>query len=246
MKLYSFKEHFLELKTRLLRIISIFLVIFCICYYFSDDIYSFLLMPLSNLSNNTVRNIIYTGLTEAFFTYVKLSAFAAFVIIIPIIAIEVYLFISPGLYVHEKKIIAFILLLAPILFLSGGVFVFYVVMPKAWYFFLSFEKRDLIIPIILEAKISEYLNLIIQLIVAFGLAFQLPIVLVILKLLNIITVSGLQNKRRLAVVINFILAGILTPPDILSQFALAIPLLLLYEVSIIICNFIEKNQGTRC
>ncbi|AFB26811.1 MULTISPECIES: twin-arginine translocase subunit TatC [spotted fever group] len=240
MKLYSFQEHLLELKIRLLRIFTAFIIIFAICYYFSDNIYSVLLKPLAKLSGDTVRNIIYTGLTEAFFTYIKLAAFTAFTIIIPIIALECYLFISPGLHRHEKKIIAFILFMSPILFWCGSIFVFYFVMPKAWNFFLSFEKRDMILPIVLEARISEYLNLVIHLIIAFGVAFQLPVVIMILNILKIVKVQTLKQKRCIAVVINFIIAGILTPPDILSQFALAIPLLLLYETSIIICNFIEK------
>lgn len=242
MKLYSFQEHLLELKTRLFRIISIFIIVFAVCYYFSDEIYGFLLEPLAKLSGSNLRNIIYTGLTEAFFTYIKLAAFAAFSIIIPIISLETYLFISPGLYQNEKKIIAFILFLSPILYWCGSIFVFYFVMPKAWNFFLSFEKRDMIVPIILEARISEYLNLVIHLIIAFGVAFQLPVVIVILNILKIIKVKMLKQKRRVAIVVNFIIAGILTPPDILSQFALAIPLLLLYELSIVICNYIEKTE----
>ncbi|HJD56173.1 MAG TPA: twin-arginine translocase subunit TatC [Rickettsia endosymbiont of Pyrocoelia pectoralis] len=242
MKLYSFQEHLSELKTRLFRIISIFIIIFAACYYFSDEIYSFLLEPLAKLSNGNLRNIIYTGLTEAFFTYIKLAAFAAFSIIIPIISLETYLFISPGLYKGEKKIIAFILFLSPILYWCGSMFVFYFVMPKAWNFFLSFEKRDMIVPIILEARISEYLNLVIHLIIAFGIAFQLPVVIIILNILKIIKVKILKQKRRIAIVVNFIIAGILTPPDILSQFALAIPLLLLYELSIVICNYLEKTE----
>lgn len=242
MNLYSFQEHLSELKIRLFRIFIIFIIAFAICYYFSDTIYSFLLEPLAKLSKNNLRNIIYTGLTEAFFTYIKLAAFSAFSIIIPVIALECYLFVSPGLYSHEKKIIGFILFISPILFWCGSIFVFYFVMPKAWNFFLSFEKRDIIVPIMLEARISEYLNLVIHLIIAFGAAFQLPVIIIILNILKIVKAQTLKQKRRIAVVINFIIAGILTPPDILSQFALAIPLLLLYEISIIICNYIEKTE----
>jgi len=246
MKLYTLQEHLLELKARIFRIFFIFFVIFGICYYCSDYIYNFLLQPLANLeadlSHNNVRKIIYTRLTEAFFTYIKLAAFSAFVIIIPVITIECYLFISPGLYRSEKRIAAFILFMSPILFWSGSIFVFYLVMPQAWRFFLSFEQHDVIMPIILEAKISEYLSLVIQLIIAFGISFQLPIILLILNLLKIIKVQELKNKRRLAVVINFIIAGILTPPDIISQITLALPLLLLYEISIVMCQFVE-NRG---
>jgi sec-independent protein translocase protein TatC len=213
-----------------------------VCYYFSNYIYDLLLEPLAKLSQDHVRRVIYTGLAEAFFTYLKLAAFTSLIITIPILATEIYLFISPGLHKSERRIAAFILFMSPILFWLGGIFVFYYVMPRAWHFFLGFENNDASMPLVLEAKISEYLSLVIQLIIAFGLAFQLPIVLLILNLVKVVTVVGLQEKRRLAVVINFIIAGILTPPDVISQIALAIPMLLLYEISIIMCKFVE-NRG---
>ncbi len=250
MKSYTIKEHFLELKIRVLRISLIFIFCFIICYYFSNNIYNILLKPLANLSydnlnHGNIRKIIYTGLTEAFFTYIKLAAFSAFLMIMPLIALECYLFIKPGLYTNEKKYAAILLLMSPLLFWAGSIFVFHVVMPRAWQFFLSFENNNIIVPIILEAKISEYLNLIIQLIMAFGIAFQLPIIILILNLLKILKAEDLAKKRRLSIVINFIIAGIITPPDILSQFALAIPMLLLYEISIIMCKFVE-NRGAQC
>ena len=236
-------EHLHELKVRIIVILASFITAFITCYYFSNNIYNFLLQPLADLNEEHLRRIIYTGLAEAFITYLKLAAFSSFLIIVPIIAIQSYLFISPGLCNYEKKIAAFILLMSPLLFWSGSIFVFYYVMPRAWHFFLSFENSNAVIPIMLEAKISEYLNLVIHLVVAFGVAFQLPIILLILNLLKIVSSTNLINKRRLAVVINFIIAGILTPPDILSQFALAIPMLLLYEISIIMCKFVE-NRGS--
>ncbi|OZG32292.1 preprotein translocase subunit TatC [Rickettsia endosymbiont of Culicoides newsteadi] len=242
MKSYTFKEHFLELKARFLRVFAAFIIGFIICYYFSSDIYNILLEPLAELSHANIRRVIYTGLTEAFFTYIKLAAFVSFIMIIPIISIECFLFIKPGLYSHEKKYAAFILFMAPILFWCGGVFVFYFVMPRAWQFFLSFEDHNVVIPLILEARVSEYLNLVIQLIIAFGIAFQLPIIMLILNLLKILTAKDLVNKRRWSIIIIFVIAGILTPPDVLSQFALAIPMLLLYETSVIMCKFVE-NRG---
>lgn len=242
MQLYSFKEHLLELKARLFKVLSVFIIVFFICYYFSDHIYNLLLQPLAALDQEHLRKMIYTGLTEAFFTYLKLAAFASFMIIIPLLAMEIYLFIRPALHQNEKKIAIFIILMAPILFWLGSIFVFYYVMPRAWQFFLSFETNNSSLPIILEAKISEYLSLVMQLIIAFGIAFQLPIIILLLNLLKIVTVNQLQNKRRLAIVINFIIAGVLTPPDIISQFALAIPMLLLYEISITMCKLIE-NRG---
>ncbi len=239
MKSYTLKEHFLELKTRLLRVFTTFSISFIICYYFSDDIYNILLEPLVHLSHLDVRKVIYTGLTEAFFSYIQLAAFVSFIMIMPIIAIECFLFLRPGLYSYEKKYAVFIVFMSPILFWCGSIFVFYFVMPRAWQFFLSFEKNT-VIPLILEAKISEYLNLVIQLIIAFGMAFQLPIIILMLNLLKLLTTKDLVNKRRIAVVIIFIIAGVLTPPDVLSQFALAIPMLLLYEASIIMCKFIQN------
>lgn len=243
MESYSFEEHFLELKSRLFKVFFAFLVSFGICYYFSEDIYNLFLQPLINLSKGNLRKVIYTGLTEAFFTYLKVSVFSAFIIVMPIFAVQTYLFIRPGLYKKERKIAAFIILMSPILFWIGTIFVFYFVMPRAWDFFLSFENKNNVLPIILEARISEYLSLIIQLLVAFGVAFQLPIFMLILNLLHVVKVESFRKQRRLAVVINFIVAGILTPPDVISQIALALPLLLLYETSIVMCKFIEKKEG---
>ncbi len=242
MRLYSLQEHLLELKTRIIRILLVF-VIFCgISYYFSKEIYAIALNPLVSLEQWQHRNIIYTGLTEAFFTYLKLAAFTSTLVIIPFIAIEVYLFIKPALYPNEQKLAAYILLMAPLLFWLGSIFVYYFVMPKAWLFFLSFENSVGSSAITLEPRISEYLTLVMQLIIAFGVAFQLPIVILILHILKIITIEQLKDKRRLAVVINFIIAAILTPPDVISQFALAIPMVLLYETAIIMCKF-TTNRG---
>jgi sec-independent protein translocase protein TatC len=243
MKLQDLAQHLAELKHRTLRLSLIFSIAFSVCYYFSENIYDMLLQPLAEINYNNTRKIIYTSLTEPFFAYIKLAAFSAFMIISPIISIEIYLFTSPGLYKSEKKLAACILFLSPILFWIGAIFVYYYVMPNAWRYFLSFEKyNNNLIPIILEAKISEYLNLTIQLITAFGCAFQIPIILIILTLINIIKVADLQQNRRLAVVVNFIIAGILAPPDVISQFTLAIPMLLLYEISIILCKYIRVRR----
>lgn len=242
MQTYTFREHFIELKRRLLEIFCLFFVIFCFCYFYSDEIYNFLLRPLAQAGNKELRKVIYTGLAEAFFTYLKLAAFSSFALIFPFIAFQVYRFVSPGLHVTEKNIAAFILFSSPLLFWGGGFFVFYYVMPKAWQFFLSFENVNSSIPIVLEAKVSEYLSLVIQLILAFGLAFQLPVIVLILYLFKIVSIESLKKKRRLSVVVNFIIAGILTPPDVISQLALAIPLLLLYEISILMCKLVENRK----
>ena len=241
LKKYSFSAHFRELKKRLTIILACFAFASILSYYFSGEIFQFLLQPLVDSSLDT-RRIIYTGLTEAFFTYLSLSTFVGFIISMPLIALQIYLFISPGLYAPEKKITKILLLASPILFIVGGLFVFYFVIPKAWSFFISFEMTSGATPIILEAKISEYLSLVIKLIMAFGIAFQMPIILIILSLFRIISAEMLRSKRRIAIVINFIIAGVITPPDILSQISLAIPMVLLYEFSIIGIDYLGSKK----
>lgn len=242
MKQYTFKEHFSELKKRFLIILIFFISSFLVCYYFSEDIYSFILKPLTHALSDHKRKIIYTGMTEAFFTYVKLSSWVAFLTIIPIIAYQLYRFIAPGLLEKEKIVILPALIISPLLFYIGGFFVFYAVMPQAWQFFLSFENPNSLLPIVLEARISEYLSIVMQLVTAFGLAFELPIIMLILSVLKLVSSEGLKNKRRFAIIIIFIMAAILTPPDVLSQIALAVPLILLYEISILVCNFVENRK----
>lgn len=244
MRQYTLGEHLFEMKYRAKIIFSVFILALIVSYIFSNNIYQFFLDPLIDLNNLNSRKIIYTGLTEAFFTYLKLSIFTAFCITFPVIIWQIYQFIVPGLYDFEKKIVALILFLSPILFFLGGFFVYYCVMPRAWSFFLSFENNNPQIPLVLEARISEYLSLVMQLIVAFGIAFQMPNMMIILKILNIIQSDTLRKYRRFAIVINFIFAAIFTPPDILSQIALALPLLLLYELSILLCQLLEK-RGTK-
>lgn len=243
MQKYTLKEHFLELKARIVKIIIFFIIASGISYWFSDLIYLFLLDPLVSLSESGLRKVIYTGLTEAFVTYIKLALFAGFIMTTPIMSWQIYFFLSPGLHKREKKIVAFSLFLSPMLFLLGGFFLYYVILPKAWAFFLSFENTTHQVPLLLEARISEYLSLVLQLIIAFGLAFQMPIIMIILTLLGIISSAGLVKRRRVSIVINFIIAAIFTPPDVLSQLGLALPLLLLYEISIILCKFVE-NRGS--
>lgn len=242
MKEYTLKEHFLELKKRLMTIIVYFIIFFVLCYCFSDDIYDFILKPLAKDISRYKRKIIYTGMAEAFFTYIKLSFWAAFLMNIPVIAYQIYGFIAPGLHEDEKKLILPALIFAPLLFYLGGLFVFYLVIPGAWQFFLSFENANTALPIVLEARISEYLSMVMQLITAFGIAFELPIIMLILGVLKLVSAEGLKSRRRFAIVIIFIVAAIFTPPDVLSQVALAVPLVALYEVSIIICSIVENKD----
>ncbi len=236
--------HLQELRKRIMISVFAFIMASGIAYLYSENIYNYLTLPLAEASGDRNHKLIYTGLTEAFFTYVKLSCFAGFIIAFPVIATQLYFFVAPGLYRKEKGILLPYLIASPILFLIGALLVYYYVMPLAWKFFIGFETigANAAMPMVLEARVSEYLALVISLIMGFGLAFQMPIILVLLAQVGFVQGSWLAEKRRFAVVVIFVLAAILTPPDVISQIALAIPLLLLYEISIIICRRIEKNR----
>jgi sec-independent protein translocase protein TatC len=236
--------HLKELKNRVLVCFASIIIATTIAYFYAQQIYEFLAQPLVEIyGNNSSRKLIFTGLTEAFFTYLKIAFFTGFFISFPIIAHQLYYFIAPALYKNEKKIILPYLIAAPTLFLIGALLAYYYIMPLAWQFFISFEisGNNNTLPIILEARISEYLNLSISLIIAFGIAFQLPVILILLTHLGLSSGTWLASKRRHAIVLIFLAAAILTPPDVISQIALAIPLILLYEISILICKQIEKR-----
>ena len=182
-------------------------------------------------------------MAEGFFAEFKLCTHVAFLISIPFFILQIYLFIRPGLHEGEKFAVLLYACFVPLLIILAILIVYYFVIPATWKFFLSFEKQKintLSMPIMLEAKISEYINLIIELIVGFSLAFQMPIILSLLGRLGLITRNQLVKRRKHAIVIIFIVAAILTPPDVLSQIILALPLILLYELSIILIKFTEK------
>ena len=245
----GFISHLTELRRRLIYSIVFLVVLFIFCYFFSDHIYGFLVEPYSNAVKNdgVERRLIFTALQETFLTYLKVSFFAAFFATSPFILIQVWKFIAPGLYKHEKKAIMPYLILTPILFLLGGMLVYYLIMPLAIKFFLSFESIGLNtnLPIQLEAKVNEYLSLVMKLIFAFGLSFQLPVVLSLLARVGFIDAKFLKERRKYVVVIIFGAAAILTPPDPITQVGLAIPLLLLYELSILSVNMIEAKNLKR-
>lgn len=242
----SFFSHFREFKNRLLICIIAFIIFVAISYIYAKNIYDILMMPLQDvIGHDSSRKFIYTNLTEVFFTYLKLSLFAGFILSVPVFVSQIYFFISPGLYDSEKKFLIPFLVMSPVLFILGGLFVYYFIFPLAWQFFISFEVygNESVLPIMLEAKVSEYLSLVIAMIIAFGLAFQIPVILILMVKFRFIDIKWLQQKRKISVVIIFILAAILTPPDVISQIALAIPMLLLYEISIITCKYLKIGSN---
>ena len=240
-------EHLIELRTRLIRSVVGLLVVFVACYFVAEPIYQFLVQPLADVLEREGARLIYTALHEVFFTYVKVALFAALFLTFPFIAIQLWMFIAPGLYKHEKQAFLPFLVLTPVLFFAGGALVYYVMFPLAWQFFVSFESlgEGGALPIQLEAKVDEYLSLVMKLIFAFGLCFQLPLLLTLLARVGMVTAEGLADKRKYAIVAAFIAAAILTPPDPISQISLAIPVILLYEGSIFAVRIVEKRRAAR-
>ena len=243
----GFISHLVELRQRLINSFIFLFSFFVVCYFFSEEIYSFLVQPYADAvkDDNVNRRLIFTALQETFLTYLRVSFFAAFFVSSPIILIQIWKFVAPGLYKNEKKAILPYLIATPILFLFGGMLVYYLIMPLAIKFFLSFEASSInsALPIQLEAKVNEYLSLVMKLIFAFGLSFQLPVILSLLARVGFVDSVFLKERRKYVVVIIFVAAAILTPPDPITQIGLAIPLLILYELSIFSVKIIEKRKN---
>ena len=227
----GFVSHLAELRQRLIHSFIFLIIFFVICYFFSEYIYGFLVDPFAQAvkDDNSNRRLIFTALQETFLTYLKVSFFTAFFVTCPYILMQIWKFVAPGLYKHEKKAIMPYLILTPILFFLGGMLVYYLIMPLAIKFFLSFESTGAStnLPIQLEAKVNEYLSLVMKLIFAFGISFQLPVVLSLLARIGVVDSDFLRTRRKYVVVIIFAAAAILTPPDPITQIGLAIPLLIL-------------------
>jgi len=242
----TFVEHLAELRSRLLKSFVYLFIFFITSYFFAENIYAFLVEPYAQaVKDDPVnRRLIFTALHETFITYLKLAFFTSLFISSPIILTQVWKFIAPGLYKNEKRALLPYMVATPTLFLLGGMLVYYLVMPLAIKFFLTFETAAIsgTLPIQLEAKVNEYLSLIMRLIFAFGISFQLPVLLSLLARVGFIDSKYLRSRRKFVVVIIFVIAAILTPPDPITQIGLGIPLLILYELSILSVSFIEKKK----
>jgi len=241
-------EHLVELRNRLMWSAAAILAAFLLCYQFKVTIYRFLAYPLAVIfAGQTGRQMIFTGLTEAFFTYIKVSFWAAICLSFPIVAVQIWKFVAPGLYKNERRAFLPYLFATPVLFLMGASLAYFVVIPYAFRFFLSFETPggDGSLPIVSEPKVNEYLSLVMTLLFAFGVAFQLPVLLTLMARAGLITSAGLVSKWRYAVVGMFGIAAVLTPPDVVSQTSLAVPLILLYVLSIFSCRWVERQRAKR-
>ena len=242
----SFVEHLTELRSRLVKSIVYLFIFFIVCYFFAENIYSFLLAPYAEAvkDDEVNRRMIFTALHETFITYLKVAFFAAIFITSPIILTQIWKFVAPGLYKNERKALMPYLIATPTLFLLGGMLVYYLIMPLAIKFFLSFETTTQFtnLPIQLEAKVNEYLSLIMRLIFAFGISFQLPVLLSLLARVGFVDSEYLKKRRKYVIVIIFAAAAVLTPPDPITQIGLGIPLLILYELSILSVKIIEKKK----
>lgn len=236
-------DHLIELRRRLIWSFAALIACFAGCFYFADRIFAFLAQPLVDAFGPGEGKLVYTKLYEAFFVEVRVAFFAAFFLAFPIIANQIWAFVAPGLYSKEKRAFLPFIIATPVLFLMGGALAYYVVMPTAFRFFLGFQGnlggiRQEALP-----SIGEYLSLVMHFILAFGIAFLLPVLLMLMERAGLVTRAQLKGGRRYAILVAFVVAAVATPPDVLSQFMLAIPLILLYEISLVAIWFTERRRA---
>jgi sec-independent protein translocase protein TatC len=245
-------DHLLELRQRLLYSVLALLGAFLVAFFFAEEIFRFLSLPLQGaMEDHGVpaerQRMIFTGLLEVFVTYIKVSFFTALFVTCPVFLTQIWLFIAPGLYKDERSAFAPFLIASPILFMIGATLVYAIIFPLATDFLLGFEMEGTLdtggLPIELEAKVDQYLTLLMKLIFAFGLCFQLPVLMTLLARAGLATSAGMAAKRKYAILGVFIVAAIFTPPDPLSQLSLAIPIILLYEISIYMAKLMEKKRA---
>jgi sec-independent protein translocase protein TatC len=237
-------DHLIELRMRLIRALYAFFAAFLVCFFFSRSIYNILTEPYVRVVGAEKATLIATHFLEQFYTNIRLSMFGAGVIAFPIIAVQIYKFVAPGLYKHERQAFLPYLIATPIFFFGGAVLVYFVVMPLLIRFSVSLQQVNMPGEATIELlpKVSEYLSLIMTLIFAFGVAFQLPVVLTLLGQAGIVSSQYLSSMRRYAIVAVTGIAAILTPPDLLSMTSLALPMLLLYEGSVIAVRMVERRR----
>ncbi|MET1755244.1 twin-arginine translocase subunit TatC [Novosphingobium sp. RD2P27] len=235
-------DHLIELRTRLVRALVAFAIAFAACFYFADDIFAFLVRPLTAAFPPGEGRLIYTKLYEAFFVEVKVAIFAAFFISFPIIANQIWAFVAPGLYSKEKQAFLPFLIATPVLFTMGAALAYYVVMPTAFHFFLGFEGQRGGLKLEALPGTGDYLSLVMQFILAFGISFLLPVMLMLLNRAGIVSRAQALAARRYAIVGIFVVAAVATPPDVISQLLLAIPLILLFEGTLLLMWFTERRD----
>ena len=235
-------EHLIELRQRLLWSVAALTVAFLISIFFADEIFGILVQPLTDAFPAGEGKLIYTKLYEAFFVEIKVAMFAAFFLAFPIISNQLWAFVAPGLYANEKKAFLPFLIATPVLFIAGASLAYFIVMPTAFRFFLGFEGTVGGLQQEALPAMGDYLSLVMQFILAFGVCFQLPVLLLLLNRAGIVSRQQLKGIRRYMIVGAFALAAILTPPDVVSQLMLGIPLILLYEVSLLIMWFTDRRK----
>ena len=239
--------HLVELRSRLIWVMGAMIFGTVVCFGFAEQIYSFLVAPLAGaMGPEDTGRLIYTGLTEAFFTYIKVAFFAGIFLTFPVLLIQIWRFVAPGLYKNERSAFLPFIIATPVLFFLGGAVVYGVVLPLVVDFFLGYQSTasETALPIQLEARVSEYLSLVMTMVFAFGLCFQLPVLLTLMGKAELITAGALARKRKYALIVALIAAAFLTPPDIISQIMLGTAIMLLYELSIILIRFVHKPAVT--